>query len=32
VAARSVEEPEDDEERSQNVLFSMNGDGDGVGK
>jgi DNA gyrase subunit A len=31
VAALSVEEPEDDEERSQNVLFSMNGDGDGVG-
>src|SRR5262249_5512683 len=32
VAALSVEEPEEEEERSQNVLFSMNGDGDGVGK
>jgi DNA gyrase subunit A len=32
LAALSVEEPEDDEERSQNVLFSVNGDGDGVGK
>jgi DNA gyrase subunit A len=32
LAALSVEEPEDEDERSQNVLFSMNGDGDGVGK
>jgi DNA gyrase subunit A len=32
VAALSVEEPEESEERSQSVLFSMNGDGDGVGK
>ena len=33
LAALSVEEPEDeDEQRSQNVLFSMNGDGDGMGK
>jgi len=33
LAALSVEEPEDeDEQRSQNVLFSMNGDGDGTGK
>ena len=32
LAALSVEEPEDEEERSQNVLFSMNGDGDGIGK
>jgi DNA gyrase subunit A len=32
LAALSVEEPADEEERSQNVLFSMNGDGDGVGK
>jgi DNA gyrase subunit A len=32
LAALSVEEPGDEEERSQNVLFSMNGDGDGVGK
>jgi DNA gyrase subunit A len=32
LAALSVEEPTDEEERSQNVLFSMNGDGDGVGK
>jgi DNA gyrase subunit A len=30
VAALSCEEPEDEEERSQNVLFSMNGDGDGL--
>src|SRR6266508_1124604 len=30
VAALSCEEPGDDEERSQNVLFNMNGDGDGV--
>ncbi|MBK9710985.1 MAG: DNA gyrase subunit A [Kouleothrix sp.] len=30
VAALSVEEP-DEEERSQNVLISFNGDGDGVG-
>jgi DNA gyrase subunit A len=32
LAALSVEEPEDEDERSQNVLFSMNGDGDGMGK
>ena len=32
LAALSVEEPEDEDERSQNVLFSMNGDGDGGGK
>ena len=33
LAALSVEEPGDeDEQRSQNVLFSMNGDGDGMGK
>ena len=32
LAALSVEEPEDEDERSQNVLFGMNGDGDGVGK
>ncbi len=32
LAALSVEEPEDEEERSQNVLFNMNGDGDGMGK
>ena len=30
LAALSVEEPEDEDERSQNVLFSMNGDGDGL--
>jgi DNA gyrase subunit A len=32
LAALSVEEPQDEEERSQNVLFNMNGDGDGMGK
>ena len=32
LAALSVEEPEDEDERSQNVLFSMNGDGDGGGR
>ena len=32
LAAISVEEPEDEEERSQNVMFSMNGEGDGIGK
>jgi DNA gyrase subunit A len=32
VAALSCEEPEDEEERSQNVLITLNGDGDGVGK
>ena len=31
VAALSCEEPGDEEERSQNVLFNMNGDGTGDG-
>ncbi|MBX7215296.1 MAG: DNA gyrase subunit A, partial [Thermoflexales bacterium] len=32
VGALSCEEPEDEEERSQNVLINLNGDGDGLGK